>query len=172
MHPVYQAVPFASQYGGKMNNESVSADDVMTGEAAEEIVSTISRLSLETARMPDQWVDRRTPAARSNRQTAGLAPRAPTDRPIKQRTYITCDLVNPPIGITSKSEFHRWMKAHDFQVPFRSRSPFHQDGKLLTLHLACRAFGPIGIEVQVAGFIVTIEAELHGSGDRLETRVK
>jgi hypothetical protein len=166
-----RAVPFASQNGGNMNNESVSAEDVLTDEAAEEIGSTISRLSVVTARMPEQWVDRRS-RARSNRRTAGLAPRAPADRPIKQRTYITCDLVNPPIGITSKSEFHRWIEAQDFQVPFRSRSPFHQDGKLLTLHLACRAYGPIGIEVQVAGFIVTIEAEFHSSGsDVLAARV-
>jgi hypothetical protein len=157
--------------GGKMNNESVSAEDVLTDEAAEEIASTISRLSVVTARMPEQWVDRRS-RARSNRRTAGLAPRAPADRPIKQRTYITCDLVNPPIGITSKAEFHRWLEAQDFQVPFRSRSPFHQDGKLLTLYLACRAYGPIGIEVQVAGFIVTIEAEFHSSGsDVLAARV-
>jgi hypothetical protein len=38
---------------------------------------------------------------------------------------------------------------------------------LLTLYLACRAYGPIGIEVQVAGFIVTIEAEFSSSGSDL-----
>ena len=154
-----------------MSNESVSAEDVLTDEAAGEIASTISRLPVETARVPERWVDRRSPA-RSNRRTAGLAPWAPADRPIKQRTYITCDLVDPPVGITSKSEFHRWIEAQDFQVPFRSRSPFHQDGKLLTLYLACRAYGPVGIEVQVAGLIVTIEAEFHSSGsDVLAARV-
>ena len=126
---------------------------------AEEIASTITRLSAETARMPEQWVDRPSPA-RSKRRTAGLGSSGTGRSPNQQRTYITCDLVNPPIGITSKPEFHRWIEAQDFQVPFRSRSPFHQDGKLLTLYLACRAYGPIGIEVQVAGFIVTIEAEV------------
>jgi len=151
-----------------MNNESVSADVL----PVEEIASTITRLSTETARMPEQWVDRRSSPARANRRTAGSAPRAPADRPSKKRTYITCDLVNPPIGITSKPEFHRWMEAQDFRVPFRSRSPLHQDGKLLTLDLACRAYGPIGIEVQVAGFIVTIEAEFSNSGsDMLAARV-
>ena len=121
--------------------------------------------------MPEQWVARRS-AARSNRQTVGKSPSAPADRLSNRRTYITCDLLYPPIGITSKPEFCRWIEDQDFRVHFRSRSPFHQDGEVLTLHLACRAFGPIGIEVQVAGFIVTIEAELHSSGDRLETRVK
>ena len=153
-----------------MNNESVSAN-VLTDEPAKKIASTIIRLPAETARIPEQWVDRRSPA-RSDQQTAGWAPSAPAARFIKQRTYITCDLVTPPIGITSKPEFHRWIEAQDFQVPFRSRSPFHQDGKLLTLDLACRAFGPIGIEVQVAGFIVTIEAEFSSSGsDVLAARV-
>jgi len=154
-----------------MNNESVSAGDVLTDEAAGEIASTISRLPVETARVPERWVDRGSPA-RSNRRTAGLAPWAPAGRPIKRRTYITCDLIDPPVGITSKSEFHRWIEAQDFQVPFRSLSPFHQDGKLLTLHLACRAYGPIGIEVQVAGLIVTIEAEFHSGSDVLAARVR
>ena len=154
-----------------MNNESVWADDVLTDEPAVEVASTVTRLSAETAWMREQWVDRRS-QARSNRRTAGLAPRAPADRLIKQRTYITCDLADPPIGITSKPEFHRWIEAQDFRVPFRSRSPFHHDGKLLTLDLACRAYGPIGIEVQVAGFIVTIEAEFSSSrGDLLAARV-
>jgi hypothetical protein len=90
---------------------------------------------------------------------------------MNQRTYITCDLADPPIGITSKSELYQWMEAQDFRVHFRSRSPSYQDGEVLTLHRACRAYGPIGIEVQVAGFIATIEAEFHSSGGTLETRV-
>jgi hypothetical protein len=154
-----------------MNTESVLAEDVLTDETAEEIASRITRPAGEAARTPKRWVDRRSPA-RSSQRTTGQTPRAPADRLINQRTYITCDLVNPPIGITSKPEFYRWIEAQDFRVHFRSRSPFHQDGKLLTLYLACRAYGPIGLEVQVAGFIVTIEAEFHSSGgDLLAARV-
>jgi len=146
-----------------MNIEPVSANDVLTSETAEANAAQITRLSAEAARMPEQWVDRRSPT-RWERHTAGQAPRTPSAHRSNQRIYITCDLVNPPVGITSKPEFYRWIEAQDFQVLFRSRSPFHQDGQLLTLYLVCRAYGPIGIEVQVAGFIVTIEAEFSNSG--------
>ena len=173
MNPVNRPVPFVPQHGGnRMNTEQVSANDVLTDETATANAAQITRLSAEAALMAQHWVDRRSPPRRDRQTAAGQAPPAPADPPSNQRTYITCDLVNPPIGITSKPEFCRWIEAQDFHVHFHSRSACHQDGQLLTLYLACRAYGPIGIEVQVAGFIVTIEAEFSNTeGDTLAARV-